>query len=92
MFGILELSIVPDNRLSQSDNPDSVVYLTFVNKSEALTIEVTMPFEVEDQFEDVIQESYRLSGTTIFLDDEVLPNADMLRRVGTEVALLKSNI
>ena len=56
-----------------------------------MIIEVTMLFVVLLQFVAVIQASYRESGTTIFLDDEVFQKASVLDNVGTCVAPLKSN-
>ena len=51
----------------------------------------TMPLVDDDQFSDDIHVLYNASGTTIFLLAEVLLNADVLIRVGTDYALLKSN-
>lgn len=55
-------------------------------------MQLTMLFSVDDQFVAAIHVSYRESGTIISLLDGVLVKVDVLLKVGTAFALLKSNI
>lgn len=56
----------------------------------AFTIEDTIPFDVDDQLFAAIHASYRLSGTIISFDEDVVENAFTFARDGIDVLARKS--